>query len=86
MQIRNLAWPPTSTDVDLLALSLLATYDISSVFDAYHAAACLLNDPDHTIVSTDQVYDKIKNLTRVEPKVVVANLNIHAKKKGTQNC
>ena len=67
-QIKNLVWLPTTTDVDLLALSLLATYDLSSVFDAYHAAACLLGDPDHTMISTDVAYDKIKNLSRIEPQ------------------
>ena len=72
--IKNLFWPPTTTDVDLLAHSLLATYDISSVFDAYHAASCLLNDPERVMVSTDDVYDKIKNLTRIEPKTVIAKL------------
>jgi predicted nucleic acid-binding protein len=68
--IRNLEWPATTTDVDLLALSLLATYDLSSIFDAYHAATCLLFDPEHLLVSTDQAYDKIKNLHRVEPKAI----------------
>ncbi|MDA4129431.1 MAG: PIN domain-containing protein [Thaumarchaeota archaeon] len=76
-QIKNLSWPPTTTDVDLLALSLLATYDISSVFDAYHAASCLLYDPDHLIVSTDEVYDKIKHLTRMDPKAAVEKAGRH---------
>jgi len=67
-RIRNLEWPPTTTDVDLLALSLLATYDLSSIFDSYHAATRLLFDPEHTIVSTDEVYDKIKSLSRLEPR------------------
>lgn len=70
-RIRNLEWPATTTDVDLLALSLLATYDLSSIFDSYHAATCLLFDPEHTIVSTDEIYDKIKNLTRMEPKSAI---------------
>ncbi|MDH2900797.1 MAG: PIN domain-containing protein [archaeon] len=74
-RIKNLLWPATTTDVDLLALSLLATYDISSVFDAYHAASCLLYDPDHVIVSTDDDYDKIRNLTRIEPGAVVKKLS-----------
>jgi predicted nucleic acid-binding protein len=67
-RIRNLEWPATTTDVDLLALSLLATYDLSSIFDAYHAAACLLFDPEHLLVSTDETYDKIKSLRRLDPK------------------
>jgi predicted nucleic acid-binding protein len=78
-QIKNLSWLPTTTDVDLLALSLLATYDISSVFDAYHAAACLLTDPEHTIISTDGVYDRIKNLTRLEPRSAIE------RKKGSKS-
>ena len=73
-QIKNLEWLPTTTDTDLLALSLIATYGLTSVFDAYHAAACLLRDPERTIISTDTVYDKIQNIKRIEPKVVVKKL------------
>jgi hypothetical protein len=29
-----------------------------SIFDAYHAATCLLADPEHIIVSTDATHDK----------------------------
>ena len=75
-RIRNLEWPDTTTDVDLLALSLLATYDLSSIFDAYHAATCLLFDPEHVLVSTDEVYDKIKNLYRLEPKAAAARRSV----------
>lgn len=70
-RIRNLQWPATTTDVDLLALSLLATYDLASIFDSYHAATCLLSDPERLIVTTDETYDKIKNLSRIEPKLAL---------------
>ncbi len=73
-QIKNLEWLPTTTDTDLLALSLIATYGLTSVFDAYHAASCLLGDPERTIVSTDTIYDKIQNITRIEPQAVVKRL------------
>ena len=73
-QIKNLEWLPTTTDTDLLALSLIATYGLASVFDAYHAASCLLGDPERTIVSTDAIYDKVQNIKRIEPQVVVKKL------------
>ena len=73
-RIRNVEWLPTTTDTDLLALSLIATYDISSIFDAYHAATCLLGDPEHIIVSTDAVYDKIPRIKRIEPKVAIEKI------------
>ncbi len=74
-RIKNIEWPSTTTDTDLLALSLIATYDIASVFDAYHAASCLLADPDHTIISTDSIYDRIPRIKRIEPKAAVEKLN-----------
>ena len=58
----------TTTDDDLLALSHITTYGLSSVFDSYHAAACLLKDPEHTMVSTDDVYDKIPRIKRTDPR------------------
>ena len=73
-RIGNLTWTSTSTDNDLLALSLVATYRLSSIFDAYRAAACLLHDPDHTMVSTDSVYDEILGLKRVDPRDLAERL------------
>jgi predicted nucleic acid-binding protein len=70
-RIQNLNWTKTTSDTDLLALSLIATHNLTSVFDAYHAAACLLDDPEHTIVSTDRVYDQITSLKRLEPKTLI---------------
>jgi len=67
-RIANLSWTSTTTDDDLLALSLITTYGLSSVFDSYHAAACLLRDSEHTMVSTDETYDKIPRIKRIDPR------------------
>jgi hypothetical protein len=41
---------------------------LGSIFDAIYAAVSLSNDnPDHTIVSTDCIYDRIEGLTRLDP-------------------
>ena len=66
--LRNIVWVPTTTDNDLLALTLVSTCRLTSIFDAYHAAACLLSDPEHTILSTDEAYDKIPRITRIDPR------------------
>jgi predicted nucleic acid-binding protein len=42
-------------------------YNVTSIFDAYHAATCLLYDKDKVIISTDHVYDKIPGIKRVDP-------------------
>ncbi len=67
-RIPNLKWVATTTDDDLLALSLITTYGLSSAFDSYHAAACLLKDPEHAIVSMHDVYDKIPRIKRIDPR------------------
>ncbi len=73
-RIPNLSWTATATDDDLLALSLITTYGLSSVFDSYHAAACLLQDPDHTMVSTDETYDRIPRIKRLDPRKLAAQI------------
>ncbi|MGI0079727.1 MAG: type II toxin-antitoxin system VapC family toxin [Nitrososphaerales archaeon] len=74
-KIRNLNWLPTTTDTDLLALSLMSTYKLSSIFDAYHAAACLLGDPDQTMLSTDSIYETIPRIKREEPREFTKRLS-----------
>jgi predicted nucleic acid-binding protein len=66
--IDNLLFHPTTHEVDLLALTLMKQYRITSIFDAYHAATTLNQDPDRTIVSTYSVFDRIPGLTRVDPR------------------
>ena len=66
--IRNLNFVETTHEIDLLALTLMRQYRIDSIFDAYYAAAALNQDPDRTIVSTDEVFDKIPGFKRVDPR------------------
>jgi len=73
-RIRNLEWPPTTTDADLLALSLVSMYGLTSIFDAYHAATCLLADPEHMIVSTDATYDQIPTIRRMDPRELAEHI------------
>jgi predicted nucleic acid-binding protein len=69
--IDNLRFLPTTSEVDLLALTLMRQHSLESIFDAYHAATALNQVRDHMIVSTDHVFDKIPWLTRVEPGTLV---------------
>jgi len=69
--IDNLVFLDTTAEIDLLALTIMKQYGITSVFDAYHAATVLNQVPDHTIISMDQVFDKIPGLNRVDPHTLV---------------
>jgi len=76
--IGNQAWMAASeriTYVDatreiyLSALDLMNNYGISSIFDAIYAATALTEKvPDHTIISTDKVYDRISGVKRLDPR------------------
>ena len=70
-RIDNIIWVPTTIDIDLTALALMVEYNIYSIFDAYYAATTLLYDPDKTIISTDNVYDRIPGIRRVDPRELV---------------
>lgn len=83
-RIANLSWTSTATEDDLLALSLLTTYRLTSVFDSYHAAACLLRDPEHTMVSTDETYDRIPRLRRIDPRKLAEQIRGENHRKGTR--
>lgn len=66
--IENLVFLETTHEVDLLALALMRQYRLTSIFDAYYAATALNQVPDHTIISTDDVYDAIPGVKRVDPR------------------
>ena len=66
--IENLAFLETTPEIDLLALALMSQYKIGSIFDAYHAASALNQDPDHTLISTDKEFDKIPGIKRIDPR------------------
>ena len=69
--IDNLVFYPTTFQVDLLALVLMKQYQISSIFDAYHAATALNMEEDRTIISTDTIFDKVPGLTRIDPHQLI---------------
>lgn len=66
--IPNLSYHPTTVEIDLLALVLMKQYNVTSIFDAYHAATALNQEPDHTVISTDHIYDTIPGITRIDPR------------------
>lgn len=68
--IKNLTFLETTFEVDLLALVLMRQYGFTSIFDAYYAATALNQVIDHTIISTDKVYDCIPGLIRVDPRKI----------------
>ena len=69
--IKNLRFMPTTSEIDLLALTLMRQYGLTSIFDAYHAATALNQVEDRTIVSTDHVYDRVPGLARVDPQTLI---------------
>ncbi|MBS7659007.1 PIN domain-containing protein [Candidatus Bathyarchaeota archaeon] len=66
--IENLKFLETTYEIDLLALTLMRQYNMKSIFDAYYAATALNQVEDHTLISTDEVYDVIPGLIRIDPR------------------
>ena len=69
--IDNLSFLVTTAEIDLLALTIMKQYGLTSIFDAYHAATALNQVQDHTVASTDSVFDRIPGVTRVDPRKLV---------------
>lgn len=69
--IDNLEFLETSHEIDLTALALVKQHEFTSIFDAYHAAAALEQDPDRTIISTDDIFDRVPSLKRKDPRELV---------------
>ena len=68
--IQNLTFVDTTFEIDLLALVLMRQYGFTSIFDAYYAAAALNQVEDHTIMSTDKIFDCIPGLVRIDPRKI----------------
>lgn len=66
--IKNLTFLETTYEIDLLALTLLNQYKMGSIFDAYYAATTLNQIPDHTIISTDTIFDSLPGIKRIDPR------------------
>src|SRR4030042_5825758 len=65
--IENLTFLETTFEIDLLALALIRQYGFTSIFDAYYAATALNQVEDHTIISTDKVFDAVPGIKRIDP-------------------
>lgn len=66
--IPNLEFLATDRDADMLAVSLIKQFGLTSIFDAYYAATCLSKVEDRTMVSADGVYDRIPGIRRIDPR------------------
>jgi predicted nucleic acid-binding protein len=66
--LENLVFLDTTYEIDLLALALMKQYGLDSIFDAYYAATALNQVPDHVIISTDTIFNKVSGLKRVDPR------------------
>ena len=68
--IQNLTFMETTFHIDLLAITLMRQYGFTSVFDAYYAATALNQIEDHTMISTDKVFDCVPGIIRIDPRKI----------------
>jgi len=69
--MKNITFIDPTRETYLCALNLMETYEMKSIFDAIYAATTLLEKvPDHTILSTDETYEKIKGIKRIDPRTL----------------
>ena len=68
--IPNLRYLDTTSEVDILAITLMRQFKVTSIFDAYVAATALNAVPDHTIISTDEIFDKVPGIKRKDPRTL----------------
>jgi len=66
----NLKYLDTTSEIDILAATLMKQFKLSSIFDAYYAATALNAVPDHTIASTDETFDNVTGIKRVDPRTL----------------
>jgi len=64
--LRNVEWVAVTPEICLTASLLINEYK-TSPFGAYYAATAIPRDK--TILSTEHIYDKIKGITRIEPRM-----------------
>lgn len=68
--IPNLNYLDTTSDIDILAATLMKQFKLTSIFDAYFAATALNAVPDHIIISTDETFDKVAGIKRRDPRAL----------------
>jgi len=69
-ELPNLKYLDTTSEIDILAVTLMKQSKLTSIFDAYYAATALNAVPDHTIASTDEVFDKVTGIKRMDPRTL----------------
>jgi predicted nucleic acid-binding protein len=68
--IPNLTFLDTTSEIDILAATLMKQFRLTSIFDAYFAATALNAVPDRTIISTDEIFDKVTGIRRTDPRTL----------------
>jgi len=68
--IPNLSYLDTTSEIDILAATLMKQFSLTSVFDAYFSATALNAVPDHVIISTDEIFDKVTGIKRTDPRTL----------------
>lgn len=66
----NLKYLDTTSEIDILAVTIMKQFKLTSIFDAYYAATTLNAVPDHTIASTDEIFDNVAGIKRVDPRTL----------------
>jgi predicted nucleic acid-binding protein len=64
----NIKYLETTVEIDILAATIMKQFNLKSIFDAYYAATALNAVPDRTIISTDEVFNRVTGLKRVDPR------------------
>ena len=67
--LKNIEWIPITPKICIDATILIEQYKLSP-FDAYHASTALSRDS--IILSTDQAYDRINQINRLNPEELMA--------------
>jgi predicted nucleic acid-binding protein len=67
--LKNVEWVPVTPRVCINATIIIEQYKLSP-FDAYHASTALSRDS--IILSTDESYDRINQITRLHPEELIS--------------
>ncbi len=66
--LENIKFLSPTPEVYVTALHLMQQYNIKSIFDAIYAAQALLQSKDKIIISTENIYDRIPGIKRIDPR------------------
>lgn len=66
--IKGLSIMPLTAEVLLAAQSIMKSFRVPGLFDAVYAATTLNQDEERKILSTDEVYDRVPGIERVDPR------------------